>query len=86
MVLLLTVEGQVAKEGGQEVHGVHDQNGDVGHLLHALLGGTGGKEGHHGADRQIPLGGNVTILLPPAMWGMHTTHTRAVPDKDHHHK
>ena len=35
-----TVEGQVAEQSSQEVHGVHDQNGDVGHLLHPFLGGA----------------------------------------------
>lgn len=33
----LTVKGQVAKERCQKVHGVHDKNGEVGHLLHLLL-------------------------------------------------
>lgn len=36
----LTFEGQVAKESRQEVHRVHDKDGDVGHLLHSLLGWT----------------------------------------------
>lgn len=34
----LTVEGQVAEQGGEEVHDVHDEDGDVGYLLHFLLG------------------------------------------------
>lgn len=33
----LTFKGQVAKESSQKVHGVHDEDGDVGHLLHPLL-------------------------------------------------
>lgn len=40
----LTFKGQVAKESRQEVHGVHDKDGDVGHLLHSLLGWTGIRE------------------------------------------
>lgn len=33
----LTFESQVAKEGGQKVHNVHNKDGDVGHLLHFCL-------------------------------------------------
>lgn len=33
----LTFKGQIAKESGKEIHGVHDEDGDVGHLLHPLL-------------------------------------------------
>lgn len=36
----LTFKGQVAEESSQEVHGVHDKDGDVRHLLHSLLGRT----------------------------------------------
>ena len=36
----LTIEGQVSKQSSQEVHGVHDSNGDVGYLLHLFLGGA----------------------------------------------
>ena len=36
----LTIEGQVSKQSSQEVHGVHDSNGDVGHMLHLFLGGA----------------------------------------------
>lgn len=34
------VKCQVAEKGSQEVHGVHDQDGDVGHVLHSLLSGV----------------------------------------------
>lgn len=33
----LTFKGQVAKESCQKVHGVHNKDGDIGHLLHSLL-------------------------------------------------
>lgn len=33
----LTFKSQVAEEGGQKVHDVHDKDGDVGHLLHFCL-------------------------------------------------
>lgn len=36
----LTIEGQISKQCSQEVHGVHDCNGDVGHMLHLFLGGA----------------------------------------------
>lgn len=36
----LTIEGQISKQGSQEVHGVHDCNGDVGHMLHLFLVGA----------------------------------------------
>lgn len=35
--LCLTVEGQIAKQGSQEVHDVHNEDGDVGDLLHFLF-------------------------------------------------
>lgn len=34
----LTIESEVAKEGSQEVHDIHDSNGDVGDTLHLLFG------------------------------------------------
>lgn len=37
---VLTVKGQVAEEGSKEVHSVHDQDGDVGHVLHPPLSGA----------------------------------------------
>lgn len=37
-----TIEGEVAEEGGQEVHDVHDSDGQVGDTLHLPLGGTTG--------------------------------------------
>ena len=40
-----TVEGQVAEQSSQEVHCVHDQNGDVGHLLHPFLGWAVNRKG-----------------------------------------
>lgn len=33
----LTIESEVAKEGSQEVHEVHDGDGDVGDALHLFL-------------------------------------------------
>lgn len=36
----LTIESQISKKGSQEVHDVHDRNGDVGHMLHLFLSGT----------------------------------------------
>lgn len=36
----LTFESQIAKKSCQKVHGVHDKDRDVGHLLHPLLRGT----------------------------------------------
>lgn len=35
--MCLTVEGQIAKQGSQEVHDVHNEDGDVGDLLHFLF-------------------------------------------------
>lgn len=37
----LTEKREVAEEGGEQVHDKHGQDGDVGYVLHALLGGTG---------------------------------------------
>lgn len=36
----LTIKGEVTKKSRQQVHDKHGQDGDVGHILHALLGGT----------------------------------------------
>lgn len=36
-VICLTVEGQIAKQGSQKVHDVHDEDGEVGYMLHFLF-------------------------------------------------
>lgn len=36
----LTIKGEVTKQGGEQVHDEHGHDGDVGHTLHSLLGGT----------------------------------------------
>lgn len=41
----LTVKREVTEEGSQEVHEVHDHDGDVGDALHLLLGGAAGHSG-----------------------------------------
>lgn len=40
MVIGLTDEGQISKQSSQEVHDVHDRNGDVGDVLHLCLCGA----------------------------------------------
>lgn len=40
-VLLLTIEGEVAKDGSQQVHDKHGQNRDISNILHPFLGWTG---------------------------------------------
>lgn len=35
--LCLTVEGQIAEQGREEVHDVHNEDGDVRYLLHFLF-------------------------------------------------
>lgn len=42
--LFFTVKREVAEEGGEQVHDEHGQDGDVCHVLHALLGSTGVEE------------------------------------------
>lgn len=41
----LTIKREVAKEGSQEVHEVHNRDGDVGDALHLLLGRAAGHGG-----------------------------------------
>lgn len=38
--MFLTVEGQISEQRSQEVHDIHDSDGDVGHVLHLFLGGA----------------------------------------------
>lgn len=45
---LLTKKREVAEEGGEQVHDKHGQDGDVGHVLHALLGSTGVERNQYG--------------------------------------
>lgn len=44
MFFFFTVKCEVAEESGEQVHDKHGQDGDVGDVLHALLGSTGGEE------------------------------------------
>lgn len=41
----LTIKCEVTKKSSQQVHDEHGQDGDVGHVLHTLLGSTGVKSG-----------------------------------------
>lgn len=38
--VLITIEGEVAKNGSQQVHDKHGQNRDIRNVLHAFLGWT----------------------------------------------
>lgn len=38
----LTIEGQVPKDGCEEVHGEHSQNGNIADVLHSSPSGTSG--------------------------------------------
>lgn len=66
-----TVEGEVAEEGSQEVHDVHNSDGQVGDMLHLLLGGTMAKQErglvaklNHTGDPHVPWGLSGTIPSP----------------------
>lgn len=39
-VVLITIEGEVAKDGSQQVHDKHGQNRDIRNVLHAFLAWT----------------------------------------------
>lgn len=64
-----TVEGEVAEEGSQEVHDIHDGDGQVGDVLHLPLGGTVAKQGRglvpSWATPEVPVGPGVSLAPHP---------------------
>lgn len=42
--VFLTVEGQIAKNSGEEVHDEHPQDGNVANVLHSSLGWASGEK------------------------------------------
>lgn len=59
-----TVEGEVAEEGSQEVHDIHDGDGEVGDPLHLPLGGATGQQGRGLVPSWAILGN------PRVSWGL----------------
>lgn len=49
----LTVKGEVAKQSCEQVHDEHGQDGDVGNILHAFLGGAGVKTSRKNNHTQL---------------------------------